>query len=105
MDNEFDMRLLTSFLEQLFTPNSFDRDFPLTNAPASAPEVAKLLRVPEGTTRAHFLTWIEALPDNSTPIWLGLPDNAEILVSTNKGQYLFNFIPFPSGTITNIDKR
>lgn len=84
MDNEFDMRLMNSFLEQLFTPNSFDRDFPLTNLP-SVSDVGKLLRVPEGTTRAHFLTWIEALPDNSTPTWLGLPDNAEILVSTNKG--------------------
>lgn len=84
VDNEFDMRLLNSFLEQLFTPQSFDRDFPLVSSTASA-EVSKSLRVPDGTTRAQFLAWVEALPDVSTPTWLGLLDNAEVLVSTNKG--------------------
>jgi dynein heavy chain 1 len=73
-------------LEQLFTPHSFDRDFPLISNAAVPAEVSKLLRVPEGTTRAHFLHWIEALPEVSTPTWLGLPDNAEVLVSTNKGK-------------------
>ena len=87
MDNEFDMRLLSSFLEQLFTPHSFDRDFPLTSG---SPDT-KFLTVPEGTTRAHFMQWIDALPDKSTPGWLGLPDNAETLVSTNKGNNLLLF--------------
>lgn len=29
IDNEFDQRLLTSFLTKLFTPKSFDPEFPL----------------------------------------------------------------------------
>eukprot|EP01133_Synstelium_polycarpum_P001082 gene1082-1226_t len=78
VDNEFDMRLLNSFLEQLFTANSFNPDFSLVGSIG--------LTVPEGTTRAHFIKWIEALPDMSTPVWLGLPDNAESLLLSNKAK-------------------
>lgn len=31
IDNEFDQRLLTSFLSKLFTPKSFDPEFPLVS--------------------------------------------------------------------------
>ncbi|KAM9964742.1 hypothetical protein ACTFIW_004524 [Dictyostelium discoideum] len=82
IDNEFDMRLLYSFLEQLFTPSAFNPDFPLV------PSIG--LSVPEGTTRAHFMKWIEALPEISTPIWLGLPENAESLLLSNKARKMIN---------------
>ncbi|EGC38132.1 cytoplasmic dynein heavy chain [Dictyostelium purpureum] len=82
IDNEFDMRLLNSFLEQLFTPSAFNQDFPLV------PSIG--LSVPEGTTRAHFMKWIESLPDVSTPIWLGLPENAESLLLSNKARKMIN---------------
>ncbi|EGG19081.1 cytoplasmic dynein heavy chain [Cavenderia fasciculata] len=55
VDNEFDMRLLNSFLEQLFTPAAFNADFPLIQSIG--------LTVPDGTNRANFVQWIDNLPD------------------------------------------
>jgi len=36
--------------------------------------------------REQFLQWVENLPDNQTPSWLGLPNNAEKVLLTNKGE-------------------
>ena len=36
--------------------------------------------------REQFLQWVENLPDNQTPAWLGLPNNAEKVLLTNKGE-------------------
>lgn len=35
--------------------------------------------------REQFLQWIENLPVNQTPSWLGLPNNAEKVLLTTKG--------------------
>ena len=35
--------------------------------------------------REQFLQWIENLPLNQTPSWLGLPNNAEKVLLTTKG--------------------
>eukprot|EP01132_Coremiostelium_polycephalum_P002127 gene2127-2619_t len=78
VDNEFDMRILNSFLENLFSPSAFNPDFPLVESIG--------LSVPDGTTRQQFYKWIENLPEISTPVWLGLSDNAESLLLTNKSK-------------------
>ena len=31
------------------------------------------------------MQWVESLPDSQTPSWLGLPNNAEKVLLTNKG--------------------
>ena len=33
--------------------------------------------MPEGIRRDQFLAWVEALTDQNSPDWLGLPNNAE----------------------------
>lgn len=80
IDNDFDQRLLHSFLTKLFTPRSFESDFAL---------VANIdgghITMPDGTRRDHFIKWIEALADRQTPAWLGLPNNAEKVLLTNRG--------------------
>ena len=35
--------------------------------------------------REQFVQWSEALPDNQTPSWLGLPNNAEKVLLTTMG--------------------
>lgn len=74
IDNDFDQRLLHSFLMKLFTPKSFEGDFSLV---ANAEGTIGHIVMPDGTRRDHFLKWIESLPDRQTPSWLGLPNNAE----------------------------
>ncbi len=41
--------------------------------------------MPDGSRRDHFLSWIETLSDRQTPSWLGLPNNAEKVLLTTRG--------------------
>jgi len=83
VDNEFDHRLLESFLQQLFTEKSFDAEFPLM---MTTSETQKSLLIPEGTKRDQFMKWIENLPSTQSPTWLGLPENAESILLANQGK-------------------
>ncbi len=77
IDNEFDQRLLTSFLRKLFLAKSFEADFALVARTPVASEDPCTIAMPEGIRRDQFLQWIEALSDRQNPAWLGLPNNAE----------------------------
>ncbi|KAG1662035.1 Dynein heavy chain, cytoplasmic [Nymphon striatum] len=81
IDNEFDQRLLTSFLNKLFTIKSFDGDFVLVSPDGQN----KPITMPEGIRRDQFLQWIDGLWDRQNPSWLGLPNNAENVLLTNRG--------------------
>ncbi|KAJ1659203.1 dynein heavy chain [Dispira simplex] len=83
IDNEFDQRLLESFVESLFTSRSFDLQFPLVTSNAEGS-----LMIPEGTKPEHFLAWVNDLPEHEPPTWLGLPSNAEKLLLVAKGHAL-----------------
>lgn len=45
-----------------------------------------VLSIPDGTKKEHFVKWVENLPSVESPVWLGLPENAEKLLTTKKGQ-------------------
>ncbi|XP_070608209.1 cytoplasmic dynein 1 heavy chain 1 isoform X1 [Erythrolamprus reginae] len=81
IDNEFDQRLLNTFLERLFTTRSFDSEFKL----ASKVDGHKAIQMPDGIRREEFVQWVELLPDTQTPSWLGLPNNAEKVLLTTQG--------------------
>ncbi|KAK3912297.1 Dynein heavy chain, cytoplasmic [Frankliniella fusca] len=88
IDNDFDQRLLKSFLAKLFTPASFEADFALVanvDGVAGGPGGQRHITMPDGTRRDHFLHWIESLSDRQTPSWLGLPNNAEKVLLTTRG--------------------
>eukprot|EP01088_Endostelium_zonatum_P017115 TRINITY_DN4896_c0_g2_i4.p1 TRINITY_DN4896_c0_g2~~TRINITY_DN4896_c0_g2_i4.p1 ORF type:complete len:1566 (-),score=517.57 TRINITY_DN4896_c0_g2_i4:241-4938(-) len=85
VDNPFDQRLLESFLNYLFTAKSFDFEFPLTSSGNGSVE----LKVPDGKTKNDYVKWVENIPDSSeTPSWLGLADNAEVLLLANKARHM-----------------
>lgn len=81
IDNDFDQRLLASFLSKLFTAHSFETDFALVGNV----EGQRNITMPDGTRRDQFLKWIENLSDRQTPSWLGLPNNAEKVLLTTHG--------------------
>ncbi|CAH0551344.1 unnamed protein product [Brassicogethes aeneus] len=85
IDNDFDQRLLKSFLKKLFTPKSFEGDFALVANIDNGPGGNRHITMPDGTRRDHFLKWIESLADRQTPAWLGLPNNAEKVLLTTRG--------------------
>ena len=76
VDNKFDQALLDSFLNDLFSPHSFDKNFNLCDG----------LLAPEGTKRKDFMKWVEELPNNNTPAWMGLSASAENVILENKGK-------------------
>ena len=49
-------------------------------------ETGAPLLMPEGTRREQFVAWAnDAIPTLQVPLWLGLPNNAEKLLLTNRG--------------------
>ncbi|TRY83561.1 hypothetical protein DNTS_016270 [Danionella cerebrum] len=80
IDNEFDQRLLNTFLDRLFTSSSFDQQFRL----ALRGDGHSDIKMPEGIRREEFVHWVEMLPDTQTPTWLGLPSNAEKVLLTTQ---------------------
>ncbi|XP_064603299.1 cytoplasmic dynein 1 heavy chain 1-like isoform X2 [Liolophura sinensis] len=84
IDNEFDQRLLTAFVNKLFTPKSFEGDFVLV-ANMDGKEGKKIV-MPDGFRREQFIQFVESLDAGQTPSWLGLPNNAEKVLLTNLGQ-------------------
>jgi len=109
IDNDYDQRLLTSFLSKLFTARSFETGFALVaNVDGVGGDnryqliysflfkifkIDKLTKqinfrhipMPNGSRRDHFLHWIENLSDRQSPSWLGLPNNAEKVLLTTRG--------------------
>ena len=85
IDNEFDQRLLASFLSKLFTPKSFEADFLLVSSKETQATDSCRIVMPEGIRRDQFLQWIENLSDRQHPAWLGLPNNAEKVLLTTRG--------------------
>ena len=47
------------------------------------------LWVLHSSRREQFVQWVEGLSATQTPSWLGLPNNAEKVLLTNKGDLLF----------------
>lgn len=93
IDNDFDQRLLSSFLAKLFTAHSFESDFALVSnvdGVAGGPGGNRHITMPDGSRRDHFLSWIETLSDRQTPSWLGLPNNAEKVLLTTRGTDLIS---------------
>lgn len=87
IDNEYDQRLLDSFVNNLFTPECYDIDFQLVKGTG---EHEKSIVVPDGTKMEQFLEWVGKLPDREPPTWLGLPSNAERVLLTLKGNKMLS---------------
>merc|ERR1711871_1312178 len=82
VDNLFDQRVMMSFLEQIFKPEAFDRDFNLANSPEKLP----FLTLPDSNDRKEFMKFIDELATHSeNPEWLGLPTSAELLIRADAG--------------------
>ncbi|KAK0531052.1 dynein heavy chain [Tilletia horrida] len=84
IDNDPDQRLLDSFVDSIFTPNAYESGFALVK------DAEKPLLAPEGSKMEHFIEWVQALPDQQPPQWLGLPPTAERVIASAQGVALLN---------------
>ncbi|KAI8818344.1 dynein heavy chain [Fimicolochytrium jonesii] len=86
IDNDFDQRLLDTFVDRLFTPSSYNVNFALVDAGENQAAVP----IPDGIRKEQFTSWIKSLPTQQPPSWLGLPNNAEMVVMAAKGADLLS---------------
>jgi dynein heavy chain 1, cytosolic len=79
IDCEHDQLLLDTFVNNLFTASSFDSKFSLLG-------VGEGQLNPEGTKMPQIVEWVNQLPDQQPPTWLGLPSSAEKVLRITKGK-------------------
>jgi dynein heavy chain 1 len=85
IDNKFDQTLLDCFLQKLFTSKAFEDDFVLIN---NVDGKSSPLCIPEAHSRDQLLQWISHIKFLQMPSWIGLPNNAEKILLTVRGQEL-----------------
>ncbi|KAK6016741.1 dynein heavy chain, partial [Ostertagia ostertagi] len=82
IDNNFDQVLLDCILERLFTAKSFEPEHVLVSKfDGDTP-----LTTPDATQRDQLLAWVEGIKSQQLPAWLGLPNNAEKVLLTLRGE-------------------
>ena len=92
IDDTADFQQLSHLVNRFFTAAAFDNGYRLVDDVATvAPDQAVSARppglfAPEGTQLAHFLAWVDSLPEREPPTYLGLPAQAEKLLLVGHGQ-------------------
>ena len=82
IDNEFDMQRLKSFVNTLFQPKSFDHNFQLFESKDN-----KIL-LPDANSFESWKFWLESIPNNSNPEWIGLPSSADNVLLTERVRHV-----------------
>ena len=85
--NEFDQRMLSSFLERMFVPASIEGDFNLVSE-VVVNGIQTNIKMPDGIRSDQSLSWVEQLEDQTSPDWLGLSNNAERALLAQRGHDL-----------------
>ena len=78
IDNEYDMKILESLVNLYFNEKAYSFNYPLFKT--SSENQDNVLKIPDKTTNAGFIEWINSIPNVESPEWSGLPNNAEKLV-------------------------
>ena len=103
IDNEFDQQLLDTILGKLFNDQAFNSNFTLAKthgATIMAPENGTA----EATSFDGLVNWCRTnLPEQQTPSWLGLPDNAEKVILTEKANLLVRKLQKCTSLIDNVE--
>eukprot|EP01061_Rhynchopus_euleeides_P030593 TRINITY_DN5081_c0_g1_i1.p1 TRINITY_DN5081_c0_g1~~TRINITY_DN5081_c0_g1_i1.p1 ORF type:complete len:4809 (+),score=2467.50 TRINITY_DN5081_c0_g1_i1:97-14523(+) len=84
IDNDFDQKLMRSFLTRFFTQHCYGTSFTLTNDR----EGEKPLAIAQGHERHHFESWVQEMPDTQTPVWLGLPGESQKMIQQQQGEQM-----------------
>jgi len=87
IDNRFDQDRLQAFVQSLWQPESFDDNFPLATAwDDKAKKLNTALAIPDGRKYADFKKFVDDMPAFNSPELIGLPSNADIMLSTRAGE-------------------
>ena len=73
IDNMYDLEILSSIIQSIFTPKAFEHKYPLFTSEDP-------LYVPDAVKLSSYNAWINELPAVESPEWCGLPRNVETLI-------------------------
>ncbi|CAF0789670.1 unnamed protein product [Didymodactylos carnosus] len=100
LDNSFDQCLLAAFVSKLFSEETLSPTYPLIKDDASAFSIP----MPQHTTKAQSLAWVDQLSTNERPTWLGLPDNAEtVLLISESNKFTADLLKCEQSEETSTD--
>jgi len=84
VDNDFDQKRLHAFVQAIFTPQSYETNFPLCSSyDKESKQFKPLLTMPDASNYDGFRAWIDAMDDNTNPELLGLQPTAELMLLSN----------------------
>ena len=75
VDNEYDDKILSSFVNDLFREEVFSSSFKLVGGKSN-------MMMPDARNYEQFLNWVHELPSVEDPQWAGLPSNVEKLLKS-----------------------
>ncbi len=78
VDNDFDRRILYSFIDSLFTPSSFNLVF----------NVVPGVTLPDSSSPDAFVKWAENLPHSNPTSWLGMGPGADISLLLSRSRHV-----------------
>jgi dynein heavy chain 1 len=91
VDNEYDDKILSSFVNELFKEEIFSSTFKLVDG-------KNCLDMPEARTYEGFLNWVHDLPSVEDPQWAGLPSNVEKLLKSVDANNILSRLVKVTGT-------
>jgi dynein heavy chain 1 len=86
--DEEDQGKLKALVYSVFVSESFDINFRLI------PEEDSVPAVPESSYRDDFISWIDSLPDYTSPTWIGLDASAEDTLAKNTAKSVLRKVSF-----------
>jgi len=96
IDDEQDYQRLTTLVNALLTPATFDNDFDVvgavSNKSVGGPDskITAHLMLPTTTSWNGFKDWINELPEREPPSYLGLPADAEKMLLIEQGRVVIS---------------
>jgi dynein heavy chain 1 len=79
IDNAKDLQYFVDLGNYLFSPESLELDFNLIKNELTDAQGDALL-IPEGTTTAAYVEWVDSLPSDISLSWINLPEEINILL-------------------------
>jgi len=76
--------LLDGFLNKIFTPDAFDHGYILVD---DIDGKSTSLSIPDEITREKLVNWVNNIRSVQMPSWIGLPNSAEKVVNTVRGEF------------------
>ena len=89
-----DQKILDQLVSSVFTSKCYDVGFKLVDSDDSP-------RLPDGSTQADCLSWIESLPSYTPPSWINLDGSAETERSSNMAKSVLSKVDVINNVLSN----